>query len=85
MPDSNSTQEKKTKQIHIAEINAHEMACRIAEAIMYIERPTGLSAEQALNIIRETEDNFFVETCYRAATAAGEYLEEAINNRQRMQ
>lgn len=71
----------------IAQIEAHELACRIAEAVMQFKRPPGLSAEQALASISETgpQGKMAIEGCYRAALSVGKYLEEAVNNFQRVQ
>lgn len=69
---------------YIAQLNPHEMALRIAEDCMSIERPKGRTAEEALNIMKD-EDPDAVKASYRAALAAAKYLEEEINNSQRVQ
>lgn len=69
---------------YIAQLNPHEMALRIAEACMSIERPKGQTAEDSLNTMKE-QDPEAVRAFYRAAFAAAKYLEEEINNSQRVQ
>lgn len=71
----------------IAELNPHEMAIRIAEAVMNVQRPKGLSANEALDQIASTDKDSAeaVKGFYRAALSAAKYLEEAINNYQRVQ
>lgn len=69
---------------YIAQIEAHEMAMRIAEAYLEIKRPAGHTAEQGMQTIKDHNPHFSA-ACYRAALAAGKYVEEAINNFQRVQ
>lgn len=67
-----------TVEKYIAKMNAHEMACRIAEAISGLKRPAGTTAEEMMNKVRETNPIAHAQY-YRAAGAAGKYIEEAIN------
>jgi len=67
-----------TVEKYIAKMNAHEMACRIAEAISGLKRPAGTTAEEMMNKVRETNPIAHAQY-YRAAGAAAKYIEEAIN------
>lgn len=69
---------------YIAEINPHEMALRIAEAACGFKRPEGKAPEEAMQELIAA-DEFAGRGFYRAALAAGKYLEEAINNYKRVQ
>lgn len=76
-----------TEEKWIAQIEAHEMACRICEAMTGWKRDPGKTPEIALSelaaqgeVQKEAVGGF-----YRAALAAGLYMEEAINDYQRVQ
>lgn len=73
-----------TFEKYIAQIDPHEMALRIAESLMGLNRPFGKTAEQALTEMK-SQDSQAVAGFYRAALAAAKYLEEAINDYQRVQ
>jgi len=65
--------------------NPHEMALRIAEASIGLKRPDGADAKAILDKMREDFDPAMVAGFYRAALAAAKYLEESINDYQRVQ
>lgn len=59
----------------VAEIDADELSCRIAEACIGVKRPKGTSARQALaSFDEETRTGFF-----KAAEIAVEYITSCIN------
>ena len=60
----------------IAEIDEAEMAVRIAEAMLKMKRPPGLSAQAALASMPDGEEENFA----RAARAAMLYLQECVDN-----
>jgi len=63
---------------YIAQMNAHEMAIRLAEAAMGITRPAGFTAEQCMaRIAKQDEDG--AAAFYRMALAAANYMEDSIN------
>lgn len=64
---------------YIAQLDAHEMALRIAESLMGITRPQGKSAEQCLADMKQ-EDASAVAGFYREPLAAFHYLEDALND-----
>lgn len=69
---------------YIAELNPHELALRIAEAACHFKRPPGKEAEACMQELIAA-DEFTGRGCYRAALAAAKYLEESINNYQKVQ
>lgn len=68
---------------YIAQINPHELALRMAEAACGFKRPPGKNAEEAMQELIAA-DEFTGRGFYRAALAAGKYLEEAINDYKRV-
>ncbi len=59
----------------VGEVNAAELACRIAEALMNIQRPNGATPQAALRKFDDEVRHGF----YRAAARACEYIVEQIN------
>ncbi len=76
--------EMKQYDKYIAKMDAHEMACRLAEAAMGLKREAGLTAEQAMQAI-SLQDKDAGAAFYRMALAAAKYMEDAINDFQRVQ
>ena len=66
--------EKAIKASFVAEISEAELACRLREAAERTERPSGLTAEQALDDIEWPERDAW----RRAARAAMAYWQECI-------
>lgn len=66
---------EKTQTVMIT-MDQHELACRLAEAIVQCKRPDGLTAAQALAEF----DNDARQDFYRAASAAIKYFSECANN-----
>lgn len=73
-----------TQERFIAEISAHEMACRILEAITAKERYPDMTAEENMHLVKKFDPSLHA-ACYRAAGAAGRYIEEAVNDYKRVQ
>ncbi len=73
---------RKFKLHSIAEISEAELACRMCEASYrgLLERPSGLTAEQALDAMEPEVRNGW----RRAARAAMEYWRECIEQSQRV-
>ncbi|WP_342152400.1 hypothetical protein [Methylorubrum sp. SB2] len=78
---------ERARPAFVAEIDADELACRIAEAACGIRRPPGMTAKQALDnmsrLTRRMGETDTVPGFRRAAQAAAEYLTECINNGRR--
>ena len=68
------------KLVSIAEISEAELAVRIGEAMLGMERPPGLTAEQTL----DTGADDACDALRRAARAAMEYWRECIEQSQRV-
>lgn len=68
----------------IAEMNPHELALRIAEACIGVKRKPGYTPEALLTEMRQQYPDE-VAGFYRAAWASAKYLEESINNFQKVQ
>ena len=58
----------------VPDMDQHELACRIAEATLGLQRPAGVTAVQALSVFAPEDRTGF----YRAATAALSYLFSAL-------
>lgn len=65
----------------VFEVDQHELACRIAEAQMGIDRPPGQSAKEALAGLQERFP-VQVKSWYAAAHAASTYLMSTITTQQ---
>ncbi len=68
------------KLVRIAEISEAELAVRIGEAMLGMERPAGLTAEQALDTVSDDAR----DAIRQAARAAMEYWRECIEQSQRV-
>lgn len=66
----------KTTQTLLIKVDQHELACRLAEAIVQCKRPEGATAAQALAEFDEAARQNF----YRAAIVAIQYLNECFEN-----
>jgi len=67
-----------TTEKYIVQINPHEMALRIAEACIGVNRKGDAAPEVVLAYLRKQQPDA-VAGFYRAAWAAAKYLEESIN------
>jgi len=70
---------KARKLAFIAEISEAELAIRMCEAAINGKRPSGMTAEEALDLLGEDRDAW-----RRAARAAMEYWRECIEQSQRV-
>jgi hypothetical protein len=68
---------------YIAELKPHEMALRLAEAATNLKRDPLKTAEANMLAIKKADPDAFA-SFYRMALAAAQYLEEAINDYQRV-
>lgn len=59
----------------IAEVDPHELACRILEGAMGLKRPTGVTAIQALSKL----DDQARAGMYQAADNAAKYICECVD------
>ena len=64
-----------TKTVLVVEMDQIELACRILEAFMEHKRPAGLTAAEALAVLKQDDR----AATMAAALAAMEYIKECTN------
>lgn len=70
-----------TKATYYAEIDPYELACRLVEAFMEVERPEGKTPKEALEQLDQENRDMFM----RAARAAFEYFQQTVTEMKREQ